>query len=143
MYWGCPPMGRLDGHHSEGCGCGVVQVFLVDVISLTRISCAQPMSYYTSLVVLLIGFKLTLAALLASSWLWQRYRVYGSCARLMASFKRQSAVRVRTRRRATIAQSLSAGIARLAAMQWAKVFKACFFLLFLFYPAVSIKIFQV
>ena len=37
-----------------------LRVFLVDVISLTRANCAQPMSYYDSLVVVLVGFKIVL-----------------------------------------------------------------------------------
>jgi hypothetical protein len=36
------------------------QVFLVDVISLTRANCAQPMNYFSSLLVLLLGLKLLL-----------------------------------------------------------------------------------
>ncbi len=37
-----------------------MQVFLVDVISLTRANCAQPMSYFSSLLVLLLGLKILL-----------------------------------------------------------------------------------
>jgi hypothetical protein len=38
----------------------VCKVFLVDVISLTRANCAQPMSYFDSLLVLLVGLKIIL-----------------------------------------------------------------------------------
>lgn len=37
-----------------------MKVFLVDIISLTRANCAQPMNYYDSMVVMLVGLKLLL-----------------------------------------------------------------------------------
>ena len=38
----------------------VFKVFLVDVISLTRATCARPMNYFVGLVVLVMGLKLLL-----------------------------------------------------------------------------------
>ncbi len=38
----------------------VMKVFLVDIISITRTNCAQPMNYFDSLVVLLVGVKVVL-----------------------------------------------------------------------------------
>ena len=35
-----------------------LRVFLVDVVSITRTNCAQPMNYYASMVVVLVGVKL-------------------------------------------------------------------------------------
>jgi hypothetical protein len=133
-------------------------VFLVDVISLTRANCAQPMSFYTSLVVVLVGFKLVIVLLLASSWAWQRHTVYGSWRRVfvhVVTSLRPSRCRPTgmgmpmqrttrpTRRRASVALALSAGLQALNGVAWAKVFKACFFLLFLAYPGVSVKILKV
>ncbi len=64
-------------------------MFLADVISLTRANCAQPMNYYTSLVVVLVSFKLVLVLMLGLSWAWGRYKQAGSWALVLKSFKRQ------------------------------------------------------
>ena len=185
-------------------------MFLADVISLTRANCAQPMSYYTSLVVLLLAFKLVLLGMLVLSWVWQRYKQCGSWSMFFRSLTAKAPkvrtisplvhpttishwpsccvrrarnqathskcvamvvvgelcvvvdcgsgeercsrfcvvhatcqARPRARRRATIAQTINAAVILLTTLKWSKVFKACFFLLFLGYPGVSIKILKV
>ncbi len=42
----------------------------MDIISITRANCAQPMNYYASLAVVLTGLALALASLLCLPWLW-------------------------------------------------------------------------
>ena len=51
-----------------------MRIFLVDVISMTRANCAQPMTYYTNLVVVLLGLKIVLVLLLVGPWLWGRIK---------------------------------------------------------------------
>ena len=51
-----------------------LRLFLVDVISITKASCAQPMNYYDSMVVVLLGMKIVLVLLLLGPWLWSTLR---------------------------------------------------------------------
>jgi hypothetical protein len=48
----------------------LLRVFLVDVVAITQASCAQPMNYYASMMVVCVGLKLALALLLLGPWLW-------------------------------------------------------------------------
>ena len=47
-----------------------LRVFLVDIVSITRTNCAQPMNYYSSMLLVLLGVKGVLALLLLGPWLW-------------------------------------------------------------------------
>ena len=58
----------------------VLRVFLVDVVSITRTNCAQPMNYYGALVTVLVGVKLSLLLILAGPWLWRLMKRRGCCA---------------------------------------------------------------
>jgi hypothetical protein len=59
-----------------------------------------------------------------------------------ASFRRTAPV-ARRRRRATMAETLTRAVTVFNAVRWSQVFKICFFLLFLGYPGVSIKVLKV
>ena len=45
-----------------------------DVISLTKADCASPVTYYKSLLVTLIGFKLVLLTGIVGAWLAHKFR---------------------------------------------------------------------
>ena len=88
-----------------------LRVFLVDVISLTRASCAQPMTYFSSLVVVLVGFKILLALVLLAPL------VMGRCVRSKRVQEAQVALTMRrqsrdiqARRRTLSAASRSASV---------------------------------
>ena len=49
-----------------------LRLFLVDVISITRTNCAQPMNYYANMMTVFIGVKIMLALLLLGPWLWSK-----------------------------------------------------------------------
>ena len=51
-----------------------LRLFLVDVISITRTNCAQPMNYYASMMAVLIGVKVVLVLMLCAPWLWGRMK---------------------------------------------------------------------
>ena len=60
----------------------VLRVFLVDVVSITRTNCAQPLDYYASMTVVLVGVKVLLLLLLAGPAIWVRCRRRRWCDRL-------------------------------------------------------------
>ena len=131
-----------------------LRVFLVDVISITQANCAQPMTYYASLVVVLLGLKLALALLLVGPWLLgQLYRGSTSLShwlRRRALYRHTVALEATMhsagRRRASVVHaiqgSLTAAQHQIAAIDWVKVFKASFMLLFVAYPGIALKIMQ-
>ena len=47
-----------------------LRVFLVDVVSITKANCAQPMNYYDSLLLVLVGLKVLLVLMLLGPWAW-------------------------------------------------------------------------
>ena len=49
-----------------------LRIFLVDVISITKANCAQPMTYYASLTIVLVGLKIALVLLLVGPLLFER-----------------------------------------------------------------------
>ena len=172
----------------------VMRVFLVDVVSLTRTaSCAQPMTFYSSLALLLIGFKVMLVLLIVMPWLldkvaqtytfqrFQALRRLSKGARLTRATVRQLAAPsmiIRQRRQqadkngsgasgssdsseVTARMPMTSGasvrgrgavvLRRMSGVvtgnlnfrvQWLLVFKATFMILFVAYPGVSLKIFQ-
>ena len=123
-----------------------LRVFLVDVISITQANCAQPMTFYASLVVILLGLKLALALLLVGPWLWgQLHRGSTSLSRWLRrrALYRHTAVLETTmqragHRRASIIHAIQGSIkgaqSQLSTIDWIKVFKASFMLLFVAYP---------
>ena len=123
-----------------------LRIFLVDVVSLTKANCAQPMTFYASLVVILLGLKLALALLLVGPWLWgQLHRGSTSLSRWLRrrALYRHTAVLETTmqragHRRASIIHAIQGSIkgaqSQLSTIDWIKVFKASFMLLFVAYP---------
>jgi hypothetical protein len=129
-----------------------LRVFLVDIVSITQTNCAQPMTYYDSLVVVLLGLKIVLALLLVVPWAASVvYRRGGVEALLHCRRRKPPTVSLpseethaaggaepgRRRRRSSVSVMLAR--VRSAAL-WSKVFKASFMLLFVAYPGVSLKI---
>ena len=51
-----------------------LRIFLVDVVSITRTSCAQPMNYYASLATVLVGVKVVLLLMLLGPWLFVKIK---------------------------------------------------------------------
>ncbi len=128
-----------------------MRVFLVDVISLSRTNCAQPLDYYANMMVVLVGLKLALVVLLLGPKLWHvlKQRRCGFAQRVvMASVRRkmdrvENELKAAGSRRATIALALSKVLRVVTldtSVNWAGVFKASFMLLFVAYPGVSLKI---
>jgi hypothetical protein len=135
----------------------LLRVFLVDVVAVTQASCAQPMNYYASVMVVCVGLKLLLALLVLGPWAWSRFSARDSrvmrAVRGSQSFRRMSTIVFSTqsppasiqRSRAATANA-AAALARGAAagpqfvVNWVNVFKASFMLLFVAYPGVSLKV---
>ena len=72
----------------------------VDVISMTRANCAQPMTFYDSLVVMLVGFKVVVLLVLVLPWLVRaliRCRVVQDMRTSMAMKKQAKAQLARNR----------------------------------------------
>ena len=125
-----------------------LRVFLVDVISITKANCARPMNYYDSMLVVLIGTKLVLALLLLGPWAWQRLKRSPLNVVVRAN---ERSVRKRVsvledgmagRRRASIAREIQQSLAQtqrdVAAVDWMKVFRTSFMVLFVAYPGASL-----
>jgi uncharacterized membrane protein YgcG len=60
-----------------------MRVFLIDIISLTRTNCTQRTDFYASLLVVLIGFKLVVVAVVVASWSLHKWRKKHMSARVM------------------------------------------------------------
>ncbi len=127
-----------------------LRLFLIDVASITQLGCSQPVTFYTSLCIVLLGLKLALALLLLGPWLWQRLQQQ-QCrlARIANRFRdRQRLAMVEVamvnRRRGSVMQALADTYQLLQtkrmAIDWGRVFKVSFMLLFLAYPGVSVQI---
>ena len=121
-----------------------MRVFLIDVISITKANCAQPMNYYSSMTVVLVGTKLVLLCLLLGPWLWGRFRRSRSsiaqCLTERSVRKRVSAMEnsMAGRRRGSIKlhvkRSLSSFRRDAIAIEWAKVLQNSFVVLLIPYP---------
>jgi hypothetical protein len=130
----------------------LLRVFLVDVVAITQASCAQPMNYYASMMVVCVGLKLALALLLLGPWLWSKVALHDcrvSRAVRDAQVRRkvsevESSMTAAGRRRGSVTRAMAATLAsaqgRMAAINWTGVFKASFMLLFIAYPGVSVKV---
>jgi hypothetical protein len=130
----------------------LLRVFLIDVVAITQASCAQPMSYYASMMVVCVGLKIALALLLLGPWAWSKVAVL-DCRLTRAVREVQVRRTVEAaeaklagagRRRGSVvngmAAALSSARAGVASIMWAEVFKASFMLLFIAYPGVSLKV---
>jgi hypothetical protein len=126
-------------------------VFLVDVVAITQASCAQPMNYYASMMVVCVGLKLALVVLLLARWVWARLsardcritRVVRDAALRRNIANVEASMAAAGRRRGSVAQAMAATLAaaqrRIVSVDWVAVFKASFMLLFIAYPGVSLK----
>jgi hypothetical protein len=130
----------------------LLRVFLVDVVAITQASCAQPMNYYASMMVVCVGLKIALALLLLGPWLWSKLSARG-CRLTRAvrdvQVRRQVAgveasMTAAGRRRGSVARAMAATLATaqrtIGGVDWVGVFKASFMLLFIAYPGVSLKV---
>ena len=105
------------------------------------------MNYYTSMLIVLVGLKITLVLLLVGPWLWQRF--LGSDSELSSRIVRRSMLaklnslehEMRGRSRKTvlreIQRSMSSVQREVIKTDWVKIFKASFMLLFVAYPGAS------
>jgi hypothetical protein len=130
----------------------LLRVFLVDVVSITQASCAQPMNYYASMMVVCVGLKLALALLLLGPWAWSKLSVRGcrlTRAVRDAHVRRQVAaveasMTAARRHRGSVARAMASTLVaaqnRIVSVDWVGVFKASFMLLFIAYPGVSLKV---
>ncbi len=128
----------------------LLRVFLVDVVAITQASCAQPMNYYASMVVVCMGLKLVLALLLLGPWVWSHLVARGCCvtraARAVLVRRKVAAVKASMtgRHRGSVARAVVAVVtsvhSNFSSINWTGVFKASFMLLFIAYPGVSLKV---
>jgi hypothetical protein len=130
----------------------LLRVFLVDVVAITQASCAQPMNYYASMVVVCVGLKLALALLLLGPWAWSHVALRDCCVtRAVRSVQRrrqgstvEAPIAAGGQRRASVVRAMTAAAAaasaNVARIDWTAVFKASFMLLFVAYPGVSLKV---
>jgi hypothetical protein len=129
-----------------------LRVFLVDVVSITQASCAQPMNYYASMMVVCVGLKLALALLLLGPWAWSRLSAC-NCRLTRAVHDLQVRRKVSAmeasmsgagRRQSAMIKAMAAALAtaqgEVGRINWSAVFKASFMLLFIAYPGVSLKV---
>jgi hypothetical protein len=130
----------------------LLRVFLVDVVAITQASCAQPMDYFTNMMVVCVGLKLALALLLLGPWAWSKLAArdcrFTRAVREVQVRRKVSAVEVSMaaagRRRSSVAKGMAAALAAAqrdaTTINWKAVFKASFMLLFIAYPGVSLKV---
>jgi hypothetical protein len=130
----------------------LLRVFLLDVVAITQASCAQPMDYYASMMVVCVGLKLALALLLLGPWVWSKLSACNCfCARAIreAQIRRhvtsvEAAMAAERKRQGSVARAMAAALASaqvsVTRINWSGVFKASFMLLFIAYPGVSLKV---
>jgi hypothetical protein len=130
-----------------------MRVFLVDVVSMTQANCAQPMDYYASMLIAVVGLKVALVILLFAPWLWSQCQARDCCLTrsVNAQLDRRHLAKIESdmsrdgsRRRSSVVNALQTALALQRQLRsriaWAQVFKASFTLLFVAYPGVSLKI---
>jgi hypothetical protein len=130
----------------------LLRVFLIDVVAITQASCAQPMSYYASMMVVCVGLKLALALLLLGPWLWSKLsarRCFVTRAVRDARVRQkvssvEASMSAAGRHRGSVVRAMAATLAvaqrTVVAIDWTGVFRASFMLLFVAYPGVSLKV---
>ena len=121
-----------------------LRLFLIDVVSITKANCARPMTYYDSMMVVLVGTKLVLVLLLLGPWLWGRLR--RSRLPVLSRHTERSVQKLvsvmedgmRGRRRASIAREIQQSLGKVqhdaVSIDWVKVFRTSFMVLFVSYP---------
>ena len=121
-----------------------LRLFLIDVVSITKANCARPMTYYDSMMVVLVGTKLVLVLLLLGPWLWGRLR--RSRLPVLSRHTDRSVQKLvsvmedgmRGRRRASIAREIQQSLEKVqhdaVSIDWVKVFRTSFMVLFVSYP---------
>jgi hypothetical protein len=130
----------------------LLRVFLVDVVAITQASCAQPMDYYASMMVVCVGLKLALALLLLGPWVWSRLSArdcrFTRAVREVQVRRKVSSVEAvmvaQGRRRSSLTKGMAVALAaaqsQVGRVDWTDIFKASFMLLFIAYPGVSLKV---
>jgi hypothetical protein len=128
----------------------LLRVFLVDVVAITQASCAQPMSYYASMMVVCVGLKLALALLLLGPWAWSRLVARGcrvtrvvhdlQVRRKLSRASAEMSPDTTSQQDARVLTATAAGATAMPKVNWTDVFKASFMLLFIAYPGVSLKV---
>ena len=130
-----------------------LRVCLVDGISLTKANCTHTLTFYDRMVIVFVALKVALVLLLGVPLLWKR--LCGSsrfdvvnCIRARSINARLSALeeslRQQGRRRSSATRAMQARLTALhsdwAEVDWVKVFKSSFMLLFVAYPGVALSV---
>ena len=105
------------------------------------------MSYYSTLAVSLVAFKIVVVLIVGGPAVWHKLRQCrrgGFSAVVSASASSAAATppapRRRTRRRSSIAVVVALATDTIKSINWAKVMKTCFLFLFVAYPGISLMI---
>ena len=124
-----------------------LRVFLIDVVSITKANCARPMNYYDSMMLVLMGTKAVLVLLLLGPWLWGRLRRsrFGLARHLTERGVRKGVSAIEDsmagRRRASVARYIQSSLGSIQrdalAIDWTKVFRTSFMILFVSYPGMA------
>jgi hypothetical protein len=105
--------------------CFGLQLFLVDLITVTKANCAQPMNYYQSLLVTLISFKAFVVFFIVVAWLVPvvntRLRAYRQWLSVPKHLRSRSARRRSKRRIAAPMARRRSILGRLRSTDWVKV----------------------
>lgn len=126
-----------------------LQVVLVDIISLTRANCAQPMDYLMSVLVLVISFKIIIAIALSSAFLKRLVlRASRWALGVLARLRGRGAARSSARpggaaETSTPRQPLRPILTKLSTEERTSTMRLVFLLLFIAYPGVSLKLLRV
>ncbi len=61
----------------------ILKLFLIDVISITRANCAQPMTYFQSMATLLFGIKVAIIVLVGAP-MYVQFPLHAVCCRVIS-----------------------------------------------------------
>ena len=121
-----------------------LRLFLIDVVSITKASCARPMTYYDSLVAVLVGTKVVLLLLILGPWLWHKLQLSQLCFLVRVRQRRvpQDVLVVEEgmvgRRRASVLREMHRCFTSVQRddirIDWMKMFRTTFVVLFVAYP---------
>jgi hypothetical protein len=140
-----------------------LKVVLVDVYGLIPAECTRPMTFYTSLIVTLVAFKLVLLVILAGPWAWtavRNARCWPACVRLFRRISLHATLQpawlrhARSGKRNKRKQASDASkrgwplqaislMKKLRSVEWDKVFKVTFMYMFFCYPGITLKLLRV
>ena len=114
-------------------------------MAVTKANCAVRMSYYESLLMVLVIFKLSVVGVLVLSWaipnVQLRVLMYKKWLAVPANVRSPNARR-RVRPGSAAAAAAASNRARLR-VDWIRVFKIVSMVLFIAYPSVSMKVFRI